>query len=134
MSKFKGEVVFVTPTTSVSDKFKKREVTLKSQDEYPQYVTFQLTQDKCDLANNLKAGDAVEVSYNLRGRKWEAQDGTIKYFNSIEAWTMSLSSRTEQSPIDNLKKTMDLESSDDLPFWAAGAVRLDEKRDNRNAR
>lgn len=116
MSKFKGEVVFITPTTSVNDKFKKREVTLKSQDEYPQYVTFQLTQDKCDLANNLKTGEVVEVQYNLRGRRWEAQDGTIKYFNSIEAWTMSLSSRTEQSPIDNLKKTMDLESSDDLPF------------------
>ena len=116
MSKFKGEVVFITPTTSVSDKFKKREITLKSQDEYPQYVTFQLTQDKCDLANNLKTGEVVEVSYNLRGRKWEAQDGTIKYFNSIEAWTMSLSSRTEQSSIDKLTKTMDLESSDDLPF------------------
>lgn len=116
MSKFKGEVVFITPTTSVNDKFKKREVTLKSQDEYPQYVTFQLTQDKCDLANNLQAGEVVEVQYNLRGRRWEAQDGTIKYFNSIEAWTMSLSSRTEQAPIEKLKKTMDLESSDDLPF------------------
>ena len=118
MSKFKGEVVFITPTTSVSDKFKKREVTLKSQDEYPQYVTFQLTQDKCDLANNLKAGDAVEVSYNLRGRKWEAQDGTIKYFNSIEAWTMSLSSLTENSAVDKLRKTFNTtdESIDDLPF------------------
>jgi single-stranded DNA-binding protein len=118
MSKFKGEVVFITPTTSVSDKFKKREVTLKSQDEYPQYVTFQLTQDKCDLANNLKTGDAVEVSYNLRGRKWEAQDGTIKYFNSIEAWTMSLSSKAENSAVDKLRKTFDTtdESSDDLPF------------------
>jgi hypothetical protein len=118
MSKFKGEVVFITPTTSVSDKFKKREVTLKSQDEYPQYVTFQLTQDKCDLANNLKTGDAVEVSYNLRGRKWEAQDGTIKYFNSIEAWTMSLSSKLENSAVDKLRKTFDTtdESSDDLPF------------------
>ena len=118
MSKFKGQVVFITPTTSVSDKFKKREVTLKSQDEYPQYVTFQLTQDKCDLANNLKAGDAVEVSYNLRGRKWEAQDGTIKYFNSIEAWTMSLSSKVENSAVDKLRKTFDTtdESSDDLPF------------------
>jgi single-stranded DNA-binding protein len=118
MSKFKGEVVFVTPTTSVSDKFKKREVTLKSTDEYPQYVTFQLTQDKCDLANNLKAGDAVEVQYNLRGRKWEAQDGTIKYFNSIEAWTMSLSSKVENSAVDKLRKTFDTtdESTDDLPF------------------
>ncbi len=116
MSKFKGEVVFITPTTSVSDKFKKREITLKSQDEYPQYVTFQLTQDKCDLANNLNTGEVVEVQYNLRGRRWEAQDGTIKYFNSIEAWTMSLSSRTEQAPIEKLKKTMDLENNDDLPF------------------
>jgi hypothetical protein len=118
MSKFKGEVVFVTPTTSVSDKFKKREVTLKSQDEYPQYVTFQLTQDKCDLANNLKTGEGVEVQYNLRGRRWEAQDGTIKYFNSIEAWTMSLSSKVENSAVDKLRKTFDTtdESSDDLPF------------------
>ena len=118
MSKFKGEVVFITPTTSVSDKFKKREVTLKSQDEYPQYVTFQLTQDKCDLANNLKTGDAVEVQYNLRGRRWEAQDGTIKYFNSIEAWTMSLSSKVENSAVEKLRKTFDTtdESSDDLPF------------------
>jgi hypothetical protein len=118
MSKFKGEVVFVTPTTSVSDKFKKREVTLKSQDEYPQYVTFQLTQDKCDLANNLKTGEVVEVQYNLRGRKWEAQDGTIKYFNSIEAWTMSLSSKVENSAVDKLRKTFDTtdESTDDLPF------------------
>jgi hypothetical protein len=118
MSKFKGEVVFVTPTTSVSDKFKKREITLKSQDEYPQYVTFQLTQDKCDLANNLKTGEVVEVQYNLRGRRWEAQDGTIKYFNSIEAWTMSLSSKIENSAVDKLRKTFDTtdESSDDLPF------------------
>ncbi len=118
MSKFKGEVVFVTPTTSVSDKFKKREVTLKSQDEYPQYVTFQLTQDKCDLANNLKTGEVVEVSYNLRGRRWEAQDGTIKYFNSIEAWTMSLSSKVENSAVDKLRKTFNTtdESTDDLPF------------------
>lgn len=117
MSKFKGEVVFITPTTSVSDKFKRREVTLKSEGEYPQYVTFQLTQDKCDLANNLKTGEVVEVSYNLRGRKWEAQDGTIKYFNTIEAWTMSLSAKTEQSAVDNLRKTFDTdESSDDLPF------------------
>jgi len=118
MSKFKGEVVFITPTTSVSDKFKKREVTLKSQDEYPQYVTFQLTQDKCDLANNLKTGEVVEVQYNLRGRRWEAQDGTIKYFNSIEAWTMSLSSKIENSAVDKLRKTFDTtdESSDDLPF------------------
>ena len=118
MSKFKGEVVFVTPTTSVSDKFKKREVTLKSKDEYPQYVTFQLTQDKCDLANNLKTGEVVEVQYNLRGRRWEAQDGTIKYFNSIEAWTMSLSSKVENSAVDKLRKTFNTtdESTDDLPF------------------
>lgn len=119
MSDFKGEVVFVTPTMSVNDKFKKRDITLKSQDEYPQYITFQLVQDKCDLANNLKPGDVVELKYNLRGRRWEAQDGTIKYFNTIEAWTMSLSSAVtpivEKKPIKNYP--VQNEESDDLPFW-----------------
>lgn len=113
MSDFKGEVVFVTPTTTVSDKFKKRDITLKSQDEYPQYITFQLVQDKCDLANNLKPGDVVELKYNLRGRRWEAQDGTIKYFNTIEAWTMSLSSSAAPIVENKSKKN---EESDDLPF------------------
>jgi hypothetical protein len=116
MSEFKGEVVFIAPTTTVSDKFKKREVTLKSDGDYPQYVTFQLTQDKCDLANNLNNGDVVNVKYNLRGRKWEAQDGTIKYFNTIEAWTMSLSSFQDKGAVEYLKKKMDLEENDDLPF------------------
>ena len=109
MSDFKGEVIFITPTMSVSDKFKKRDITLKSDGDYPQYVTFQLTQDKCELADHVKPGDVVEVKYNLRGRKWEAQDGTIKYFNTIEAWTMSLSSVVNNP----LKKN---EESDDLPF------------------
>jgi len=55
----------------------------------------------------------VEVQYNLRGRRWEAADGTVKYFNTIEAWTMSLTS----TPVNKLIKTFDLdESSDDLPF------------------
>lgn len=113
MSDFKGEVVYVTPTTTVSDKFKKRDITLKSQDEYPQYITFQLVQDKCDLANNLKPGDVVELKYNLRGRRWEAQDGTIKYFNTIEAWTMSLSSAATPIVQNKSKKN---EDTDDLPF------------------
>ena len=128
MSKFKGEVVFITPTTSVSDKFKKREVTLKSDGEYPQYVTFQLTQDKGDLANNLNPGDVVNVKYNLRGRKWEAQDGTIKYFNTIEAWTMSLSSFQDKGAVEYLTKKMDLESNDDLPFWWGEPIWLDTER------
>jgi len=39
MSDFKGEVVFITPTTTVSDKFKKRDITLKSDGDYPQELS-----------------------------------------------------------------------------------------------
>jgi len=114
MSKFKGQVVFTSPTKQVSDKFKKRAITLKTDGDYPQYVTFDLTQDKCELADNVKTGDVIEVSYELKGRSWEAPDGTTKYFNTVEAWTINLC-----SPIDNLKakfNTTTDESSDDLPF------------------
>ncbi len=53
MSDFKGEVVFITPTTSVSDKFKKREVTLKSDGEYPQYVLIEQLNLKLSIPKSI---------------------------------------------------------------------------------
>jgi hypothetical protein len=55
----------------------------------------------------------VEVNYNLRGREWKSPEGVTKYFNTVEAWSISLSSNAN---VEQLKKTFDLENNDDLPF------------------
>jgi spore germination protein YaaH len=112
MNKEKGTVVNVTPLQTISDKFRKQDFTIKTFDEkYPQFLTFQVVNDKCDLVANLNAGDVVEVNYNLRGREWNSPEGVTKYFNTVEAWSINLSSepvQTTPAPTN--------EDDDDLPF------------------
>lgn len=110
MNKEKGTVVNVTPLQTISDKFRKQDFTIKTFDEkYPQFLTFQVVNDKCDLVANLKKNDVVEVSYNLRGREWTSPEGTTKYFNTVEAWSIQLSSEPTPTQATN-------EDIDDLPF------------------
>ena len=111
MNKEKGTVVNVTPLQQISEKFRKQDLTIKTFDEkYPQFLTFQVVNDKCDLVANLNAGDVVEVSYNLRGREWKSPEGVTKYFNTVEAWSIKLIGKpVQETPIDN-------ENNDDLPF------------------
>jgi hypothetical protein len=55
--------------------------------------------------------DVVEVNYNLRGREWNSPEGVTKYFNTVEAWSINLSSepvQTTPAPTN--------ENDDDLPF------------------
>ncbi len=74
-------------TQVVSEKFSKREFVLTTDagSNYPQHVTFQLTQDKCSLIDSFQQGDEMKVSFNVRGREWNGPNG-IRYFNTLEAW------------------------------------------------
>ena len=82
----KGKIEVVMETNVVSEKFKKREFVVKTDDQYPQLILCQLTQDKCVLLDKFVVGSAVTVHVNLRGRVWESPQGEKKYFNTIEAW------------------------------------------------
>lgn len=71
----------------VSDKFKKRDFVLtENSTQYPQYISFQLTQDRCALLEPFKEGAEIKVFFNLRGREWVSPQNETKYFNSLEAW------------------------------------------------
>jgi hypothetical protein len=112
--KVTGKIHFVGALKTVSEKFKSTDVVLLTDDKYPQFITVQLTQEKTDLLTESNVGEIVEVSINLRGRKWESPTGEIKYFNTIEAWQINAS---ETAPV--LKETpiiVDDSNNDDLPF------------------
>lgn len=66
--------------------FRKREVVITTDEQYPQHIMIEFTQDKCDLLNNYTVGEPVKVSINLRGREWVNPQGETKYFNSIQGW------------------------------------------------
>jgi len=100
----------------VSDKFRKREfVITDNSSQFPQYLTFQLTQDKCSLIESYNLGDEIKVYFNLRGREW-TKDGQTKFFNSIEAW--KIEGNTASAPASGTfnQVTEMTAADDDLPF------------------
>jgi hypothetical protein len=116
-----GILKVVYDTIQVSEKFRKREivVTTEPTSQYPQHILIQLTQDKCDLVNDLQRfpiGGEVKVSINLRGREWNGPQG-VKYFNTIEAWRIEAigvqtSQQTPQPPTDSPAN----DDNEDLPL------------------
>ena len=121
-----GKIKLVGETqTFGSNGFRKREVVVTTEEQYPQHIMVEFVQDKTDLLNNFNVGQNVKVSINLRGREWTNPQGEVKYFNSIQGWRIE-SLQAEQpaagmppvppaeafAPADNLKE----EDHDDLPF------------------
>ena len=81
-----GKIKTINPTQEVSASFRKRELVVSTEEQYPQHILIEFNQDKCDILNNYKIGDDVKVSINLRGREWVNPQGETKYFNSIQGW------------------------------------------------
>ena len=81
-----GKVKVINAEQQVSASFKKRELVVTTDEQYPQHILIEFTQDKCDLLNNYMPGEPVKVSINIRGREWVNPQGEAKYFNSIQGW------------------------------------------------
>lgn len=107
-------------TQKVSEKFSKREfVITENSSKYPQDIMFHLTQDRCDLIDDYKVGDVINVSFNLRGREWTSPQGEVKYFNTLEAWKLnSITNLSHETKEDNTAQNISSlkNNQDDLPF------------------
>lgn len=119
-----GRIHAIMDVQQVTDKFRKREFVLEYTDnpQYPQYILFQMVQDRVDLVNGYQVGDMAEVSFNLRGRQWNNPQGEIKYFNSLEAWRIQPLQGAQPAPVETVQAEpigsvdrMD-QADGDLPF------------------
>jgi translation initiation factor IF-3 len=81
-----GRIKVINPTQEVSASFKKRELVVTTEEQYPQTIMIEFTQAKVDDLNNFQPGEQVKVSINLRGREWVNPQGETKYFNTIQGW------------------------------------------------
>ena len=106
----------------VSDRFKKREFVLTDDSsQYPQFISFQVTQDRCPLLDTVKEGEKITVHFNLRGREWKSPQGETKYFNTLEAWKIDRGGQSGSTTEGNSNYEPDFNSvpapgNDDLPF------------------
>lgn len=121
-----GKIKMIDETkTFGASGFRKREVVVTTEEQYPQHIMVEFVQDKCDLLDNFRVGQPVKISINLRGREWVNPQGETKYFNSIQGWRIeNLASEAPgpgTQPIPPAEqfepaKNLNDEDFDDLPF------------------
>ncbi|WP_343488367.1 DUF3127 domain-containing protein [Allomuricauda sp. d1] len=108
-----------------SNGFRKRELVITTEEQYPQHILIEFVQDKTNLLDSYQVGQMVKVSINLRGREWVNPQGETKYFNSIQGWRIENMEQAQQDPnmppvppVEAFEPVEDLneEEHDDLPF------------------
>jgi len=85
-----GKIHATFDAAQVTERFRKREFVLELEgtSRYPQYVMFQLTGDRCEALDGFDTGHEVAVEFSLRGREWTSPKGEIRFFNSLEVWSI----------------------------------------------
>ena len=121
-----GTIKLIDQTKTVgSGGFRKRELVVTTDEQYPQHILIEFVQEKTDLLDKFKVGQPVKVSINLRGREWTSPQGEVKYFNSIQGWRIEpLQQENPEAgmppvpPLEAFEPAEDLreEDYDDLPF------------------
>jgi hypothetical protein len=107
-----GKIKVINPTQEVNASFKKRELVVTTEDQYPQHILIEFNQDKCSVLDNYKVGQSVKIGINLRGREWVNPQGETRYFNQIQGWKIEASGSEQEA---ETTKSNEQETSD-LPF------------------
>ena len=112
-----GVIKRIGNTEPISEKFKKRELVITTQEQYPQHISVEFHQDKTAILDKYKAGDAVNVAINIQGREWKSPKGEVKYFNTLQGWKIeNQSNTTPQSTPQPAVAQQGFDDGDDLPF------------------
>ena len=122
-----GRIKVINAEQQISATFKKRELVVSTEEQYPQHILINFIQDKCDILNNYQVGENVKVGVNIRGREWVSPQNETKYFNDIQGWKVErmvtdapvqnqamppMPAAEAFAPATNFKE----EEHDDLPF------------------
>ncbi|MBK9271625.1 MAG: DUF3127 domain-containing protein [Saprospiraceae bacterium] len=76
-----GKLHKVFPAETKTATFQTREFVIVTEEQYPQYIKFQLVQDRCAVIDQFSPGQVINVFFDLRGREWQE-----KYFTNLQAW------------------------------------------------
>lgn len=91
-----GILHHIGQTQTISEKLIKRDFVVKTDasSPYPQFITFQLINDKCQFLDKFNIGDELKVEFNLKGREYNNPTKGLQYFNTLDAWRVNLNVQT----------------------------------------
>lgn len=118
-----GKIKLINETqTFGASGFRKRELVLTTDEQYPQMLLIEFVQDKVDILDNYNVGQEVTISINLRGREWINPEGQARYFNSITGWRIEANAPAAPQAGGAAPSSFETtsiaqnEEPDDLPF------------------
>ncbi len=110
-----GKLHKVFPTENKTDTFQAREFVIEiTNGNYPQFIKFQLVQDRCSIMENYNEGDMIKVYFDLRGREWNG-----KYFTNLNAWRVDAQEAAPVAPPVTQGQDTEFPSASDEPAMGA---------------
>lgn len=136
MATIKGKMIYIYPTQQLTSKsgnaFQKRDFVFAVQRFDPETgevsideentPMLSVTGDRCLQLDPLKPGDAITVSYNLRGRRYRRDDGKETIINDIDVRSVRGEFQSRQpvvqasTPTEQTQQPATKNDDDDLPF------------------
>jgi len=118
MYEIEGTIKLVFDKQTFDSGFTKREFVVTTDEKFPQDVKIECIKDKCDLLEQIEAGDKVKASFNIRGNEYKE-----RYYVNLQAWKLeklgAQSSRGaggEEEAFVPPSGQFDAADDDDLPF------------------
>jgi hypothetical protein len=80
-----GKIKLIQELKTFDSGFSKREMVVTTEDgRYPQDINLEFVQDKVALLDELREGQVVTVSFDIRGREYNG-----RYYNNLQGWKIS---------------------------------------------
>lgn len=129
MYEAQGTIKLINETQTFGSGFTKREFVITTGDsKYPQDIKFEVVKDKCAVLDQYAVGQAVNVSFDIRGNEYQG-----KYYVNLNCWKLQAGSGgagNQAAPANNANDVPDFSSSngdsgepsmedlrgDDIPF------------------
>jgi len=88
-----GKILLIGQTETVGSQgtFKKRQLLIVTDEQYPQKIAIDFLQTKTTILDSYSIGQDVEVSVYVRGNEYNG-----KYYVTLQGWKIALSGQTSQ--------------------------------------
>jgi len=111
-----GKIIKIGSTEQVTEKFRKREFAITTNEQYPQKLKFDLINNNVDYLDDFNIGDDIKISFLVKGNEYKD-----KIYINLTAVAIGLiedeSKPAKPRKVQETKvETIDNDDFDDLPF------------------
>ena len=107
----KGSLTKIGDVQEFKNNFRKRDIVITTEGDYPQPIKLTLINDKCDLVDGKKVGSDAHAWFNLRGNEYNSN-----FYVDLQCWKLESSGAQSNAPASSADDMPMDEDNSDVPF------------------